>query len=60
MASFRQAHAAEQSGEARIGADVVERRVNTEEDHNADAFVISPFEEIERPVLLAQNAVGIR
>jgi hypothetical protein len=50
----RQPHPTQQVGEARIGADVVESWCNAEEDQQADALLISRFEELKRLVFLAQ------
>src|SRR5215471_5810224 len=56
----RQSDPAPQIGEAGIGADVVERRSNVEVNQQADAILISRFEELKGLVFLAQNATALR
>ena len=57
---MRQSHPSQQVIEPRVGADVVERWSNAEVDQEADAILISRFEELKGLILLAQNAAALR
>ena len=55
-----QSDPAPQVGETGIGADVVKRWSNVEVDQQADAILISRFEELKRLIFFAQNAPALR